>query len=438
MSKSAHASHEIPLTARELEVARLVAEGRTNGEIAGRLSISFTTAKWHVSQVLAKLEVERRDEVADRLSALTKQAPQRRWQWALAGASFLKGLGVAATAVPVVALSVAGIVVLPRGGDDSKLQATVITTPTATTSPVPAVSLPNNGAGPGSAPPAGLRPAPQPHTCDWQGAQGRINDGPLDHRGCDFSGQVMSSVALNMAFLDEADLGGTEFRMSTLGRASLNNANLRGARFVQSVLTSASFDGADLTGAIFTNSPVGGTTFKGATCPDGSSADGHGGTCLGTPGLRNQPTDYSFQRFAALEGQPAPAFQGTDLLTGRQLSPQALAGRAVVLWWFAEWCVPAERCDGMAGTVASAAALRPDVLIIGISLDAQADTARAFAGQLGFEMALISDADQEIMAAYHVRAPGLAVVIAPDGRVAATISALEQPPGLNGILAQLD
>jgi DNA-binding NarL/FixJ family response regulator len=43
------------LTEREREVTRLVAEGLTNGEIAGRLVISPLTAKTHVSNVLRKL-----------------------------------------------------------------------------------------------------------------------------------------------------------------------------------------------------------------------------------------------------------------------------------------------------------------------------------------------------------------------------------------------
>jgi DNA-binding NarL/FixJ family response regulator len=43
------------LTEREREVTRLVAEGLTNSEIAGRLVISPLTAKTHVSNVLRKL-----------------------------------------------------------------------------------------------------------------------------------------------------------------------------------------------------------------------------------------------------------------------------------------------------------------------------------------------------------------------------------------------
>ena len=43
------------LTEREREITRLVAEGLTNAEIAGRLVISPLTAKTHVSNVLRKL-----------------------------------------------------------------------------------------------------------------------------------------------------------------------------------------------------------------------------------------------------------------------------------------------------------------------------------------------------------------------------------------------
>jgi DNA-binding NarL/FixJ family response regulator len=43
------------LTEREREITRLVAEGLTNGEIAGRLVISPLTAKTHVSNILRKL-----------------------------------------------------------------------------------------------------------------------------------------------------------------------------------------------------------------------------------------------------------------------------------------------------------------------------------------------------------------------------------------------
>jgi len=53
-----------PLTAREFEVARLIAEGLTNAEIAAQLDIAPKTASSHVEHILAKLGVTRRAEIA--------------------------------------------------------------------------------------------------------------------------------------------------------------------------------------------------------------------------------------------------------------------------------------------------------------------------------------------------------------------------------------
>jgi DNA-binding CsgD family transcriptional regulator/tetratricopeptide (TPR) repeat protein len=52
------------LTAREVEVLRLLGEGLSNSEIAGRLFISTKTAGNHVSNLLAKLHLRSRQEAA--------------------------------------------------------------------------------------------------------------------------------------------------------------------------------------------------------------------------------------------------------------------------------------------------------------------------------------------------------------------------------------
>jgi DNA-binding NarL/FixJ family response regulator len=51
-----------PLTARELEVLRMLAEGVANKTIAWKLSISEHTVKFHVAQILAKLNAGTRTE----------------------------------------------------------------------------------------------------------------------------------------------------------------------------------------------------------------------------------------------------------------------------------------------------------------------------------------------------------------------------------------
>jgi DNA-binding NarL/FixJ family response regulator len=62
------------LTEREWEIARLVALGLSNAEIADRLVVSPKTVGHHVSAVLAKLSVRRRAEVAAALSGVVAPA----------------------------------------------------------------------------------------------------------------------------------------------------------------------------------------------------------------------------------------------------------------------------------------------------------------------------------------------------------------------------
>lgn len=51
-------------TDREREVTRLVASGLTNREIGRRIFVSESTAKFHVRNVMRKLQVHSRAEVA--------------------------------------------------------------------------------------------------------------------------------------------------------------------------------------------------------------------------------------------------------------------------------------------------------------------------------------------------------------------------------------
>ena len=52
------------LTAREIEVLRLVAQGRSNREIAAELFIAEKTARNHVERVYAKLGVNNRTQAS--------------------------------------------------------------------------------------------------------------------------------------------------------------------------------------------------------------------------------------------------------------------------------------------------------------------------------------------------------------------------------------
>jgi DNA-binding CsgD family transcriptional regulator len=56
------------LSPRELEVAQLVTEGKSNREIASTLFLSEKTVETHMSHILAKLDVRSREHVAAKLS----------------------------------------------------------------------------------------------------------------------------------------------------------------------------------------------------------------------------------------------------------------------------------------------------------------------------------------------------------------------------------
>jgi DNA-binding response OmpR family regulator len=64
------------LTDRQIAVARLVAEGCTNAEVAERLGLSFYTARNHAEQVMLKLGVSNRSSVGPLLheSAMGEEA----------------------------------------------------------------------------------------------------------------------------------------------------------------------------------------------------------------------------------------------------------------------------------------------------------------------------------------------------------------------------
>jgi DNA-binding CsgD family transcriptional regulator len=63
-AEEAAVTDELGLTPREREVPALVADGRTNRQIAEALFISNKTASVHVSNILAKLGVANRGEAA--------------------------------------------------------------------------------------------------------------------------------------------------------------------------------------------------------------------------------------------------------------------------------------------------------------------------------------------------------------------------------------
>ncbi len=99
------------LTDRQQQVLRMVERGLTNGQIADALGITLDGAKFHVSEILAKLDVSTREEAVEAWR-------NRRWR----NAGWLpvplgKWLAVVAAGTSV-AIVVVGVLALLGGGDD--------------------------------------------------------------------------------------------------------------------------------------------------------------------------------------------------------------------------------------------------------------------------------------------------------------------------------
>ncbi len=61
---------KLGITPREFEVLELIAQGLSNQEIANRLFISLNTVKTHTSNVLSKLDAQRRTQAIQKAKAL--------------------------------------------------------------------------------------------------------------------------------------------------------------------------------------------------------------------------------------------------------------------------------------------------------------------------------------------------------------------------------
>ncbi|MGE3074698.1 MAG: response regulator transcription factor [Dehalococcoidia bacterium] len=107
------------LTPRQREVLALISAGKTNPEIAEKLGITLDGAKFHVREILAKLEVESREEAAEwwrRERRLGKRVAS--FFRALAPAGWLKPTA-AVTAIGGTTLGLVAVGFAMNGGGES-------------------------------------------------------------------------------------------------------------------------------------------------------------------------------------------------------------------------------------------------------------------------------------------------------------------------------
>lgn len=140
---------QLAWTTRQREVLDLLAQGLTNAEIGERLGISLDGAKWHVSEILGKLNVESREDVAawwrneqrpsTRVARWAEGMSSAAWVRWLAGAT-AAGLAIGISAVLYLALMNDGDEPL-SGNNDEPSTATPTLSATVPTTPSPGSSV---------------------------------------------------------------------------------------------------------------------------------------------------------------------------------------------------------------------------------------------------------------------------------------------------------
>lgn len=126
------------LTATQRRVLRMMADGATNPAIAATLGISLDGAKWHVREILSKLQVATREEAADiwrEEHGLRRRLWRQAWRALLSTGRIAGPLKVTAAGVLATALVVAGIVVavaLTRGDSGIPAAAPTVEPPAIT------------------------------------------------------------------------------------------------------------------------------------------------------------------------------------------------------------------------------------------------------------------------------------------------------------------
>ncbi|MEX0782176.1 MAG: LuxR C-terminal-related transcriptional regulator [Dehalococcoidia bacterium] len=133
-------------TARQKQVLELIARGRSNTEIAEELGLSLAGAKWHVSEILSKLQADQREEAADYWRRYNGLAPrfERIFRGIAGGVTTKWVAGSAAVLVVGAATAVIVAIAINQSSDEPLANDQEVPGPVPTSAPAP---NPGSGAG---------------------------------------------------------------------------------------------------------------------------------------------------------------------------------------------------------------------------------------------------------------------------------------------------
>lgn len=100
-----------------------------------------------------------------------------------------------------------------------------------------------------------------------------------------------------------------------------------------------------------------------------------------------------------LLGQPLPEVRARETIDGGSIAPEQLAGKAVVVKFFAEYCAPCKR------TLPAVEALHrehPDVVIVGVDEDESGATARDLVSRYSLSFPVVHDPSRRFAGRFRV------------------------------------
>lgn len=138
------------------------------------------------------------------------------------------------------------------------------------------------------------------------------------------------------------------------------------------------------------------------------------------------------RRAAGLEERPAvgfraPTFHGVDALSGQALRLADLAGKPVLVNFFATWCAPCR--EEMPAIEAARRRWGSRAHAVAIDADSSegADAIRRFAHSLGVSIPMLADPDGRIALAYAIRVLPTTFFIDPHGVIRQVVPRVMTP-----------
>jgi cytochrome c biogenesis protein CcmG/thiol:disulfide interchange protein DsbE len=151
--------------------------------------------------------------------------------------------------------------------------------------------------------------------------------------------------------------------------------------------------------------------------------------------LATRPSATTVEAQSALVGKRAPAVSGVTVAGTRFALPRA-PGHYVVLNFFASWCVPCQLEGPELVTFQFQHHTSATPSVVSVVFQDTTASARAYQAKIGVTWPTLADPDNAIALAYGVREDPTSFLIAPNGRVVASIVGGVTAKGLDALVAK--